>query len=123
MGANGMSALQDFQQKRSAIFKSMLEITTILPAPMQADNANQFINGYLAVIESALQGDLGPRDEYLGLVIPPLKQGQMPLGYIIGVLVGVNTALVAVIDHAHAPWYASFLSTYADKLCQLWENS
>lgn len=118
-----MSALQDFQQKRPAIFRRMLEVMRTMPAPMPTEHSDQFINGYLAVISSALQGDLGPRDEYLESVIPPLKANQMPLGYIVGSLAGVNAALVAEIDREHFSWYSLFLSAYADKLCQIWENS
>ena len=118
-----MSVLQDFQKKRPQLFSAMFEAMRVMPAPMPATHIDQFINGYLAVIESALQGDLGPRDEYLNLVIPPLKQSKMPLGYIIGSLVGVNAALSAVVAPEHSSWYVYFLSTYADKLCQVWENS
>ena len=116
-----VNALQDFQQKRPELFTKMMAAVNLLPAPMPEDNANQFINGYLALIESALGGDLGPRDEYLSLVIPPLKQNGMPLGYVIGVLVGVDLALVSVTSPEHLPWYSAFLSGYAEKFCQLWE--
>jgi hypothetical protein len=119
-----MDRQQEFQQKRTDIFNAMIACMKAINSPMTEENMSQYINGYLSLIESALNGDLSVRDEYLAVAIPPLKQHKIvTLGYSVRVLYLLNLALLGKVSVENADWYATFFADYAEKLCDIWEAS
>jgi hypothetical protein len=119
-----MDKHQEYQQKRAEIFASMKGSLEAMPNTMTEESSFQYINGYLSLIEGAMRGDLSVQEDYLTLVIPPLKQQKLvSLGYSVKVLFVLNQALLSKVSAESAPWYVSFFADYAEKLCDVWESS
>lgn len=82
----------------------------------------QFIEGFVSVMTAAAGGDLGPRDEYLASVIPAIRDGGMPLGFVIDGMIRVAMGTAAVIDREHQRWITDFCADYAQEIIRLWEE-
>lgn len=117
-----MSMLAELQEKREELFQAMKRATK-RPAGQTEEQTEQFLHGYLGLIEAAVQGNLQPRNDYLAAVIPGTKSVGMTLGYVMATLVDVNMALASVISRENLPWYIEFCHSYAEDLIQIWEAS
>jgi hypothetical protein len=119
-----VETLQEFQQKRSEIFNAMLAALNTHQQKIPPEQASQFITARVAVIESALQGNLTARDEYLTTIVPGLKAGGLFSWSLASeVLTSMDAALLQLISLENAPWYATFFAEYTEKFYQIWEVS
>ena len=86
-------------------------------------NPRQFVNGYVHLIEQAALGNETARDEYLSLIIPACKAAELPLGYILAVLVILDMALARVISPEFLHWHMAFCYDYTESLIEVWTQS
>lgn len=82
----------------------------------------QFIVGFVGVMEASAGGDDGPREEYLGAVIPALRGGGMPLITVVDGLLRVAMAASAVLPREHLEWLVRFCSDYSRRMLELWDK-
>lgn len=83
----------------------------------------QFVVGWYSLMAAAAAGDHGPRDEYLGSIVPPLRDQGFPFQKMVTGLVGMAAAVGAVLGPAHVGWVSTFFAEYAEELFKWWEQT
>lgn len=116
-----MSIAEAIASKRERLFEVMLATTDpTLQTPEFA--VKQFIQGFIAVLESAAQGDDSTRDLYLNSVIPALREGTMPFSIILTSMLRVTAAAASVLGPEHVIWVANYCADYTGRLVSVWEQ-
>jgi hypothetical protein len=116
-----MSISTAIAEHRSALISCLLE-TADRSLPTPEAEVRQFLVGFVALMQAAAEGDLGPRDEYLESVIPAVRESGISLGYVVGAMPRLATAIGCVLGREHAPWVANFTADYTLRLLALWQR-
>lgn len=130
-----MSILQDFQQKKPEIFRGIMHYllhATSTPEEraalteevlhMTQESTAQFIRGYLDVLEQTMEGNHTTRDEYLGLVVPPLKQAGLSLPMMGRAVAPMFAVVAAHLGPTHLEWLTQYSHEYSERFYTLWES-
>lgn|GEM_PF-4990853 len=96
----------------------MLTADRSLPTP-EAE-VQQFMVGFVSVMEAAASGDLGPRDEYLESVLPAIQAAGISLAITVCAMPRLSTAVGCVLGREHVAWVADFIGSYTEKLLSVW---
>jgi hypothetical protein len=116
-----MTVATAIAQHRSALISCMMD-TADRALPTPEAEVRQFMVGFVALMQAAAEGDLGPRDEYLESVVPAIREGGIPLAFVVGAMPRLATAIGAVLGLEHAPWVAGFTADYTVRLLAVWER-
>lgn len=129
-----MSTLQNFQQKKPEIFRDiMLYLARSNAEPedrssiseevlnMSEEGTSQFIRGFLDVIAQELEGNNKARDEYMSLVVPPLKEGGLPLSMMARSLAPMFAIIGAHLGPAHLAWLTQYAHEHTECLFSIWD--
>lgn len=116
-----MTAKEAIAEHRSQLIDAMMA-TADRNLGTPESGVRQFIVGFVGVLEAAAGGDHGPRDEYLGAVIPALRGGGMPLTTVVDGLLRVAMTASAVLPREHLDWLVGFSSDYSRRMLELWEK-
>ena len=116
-----MNVAMAIAQHRSELIACMLE-TADRTLPTPESEVQQFFVGFVSVMQAAAEGDLGPRDEYLGSVVPAIRESGITLEYVVGAMPRLATAAGCVLGREHAPWAATFIADYTVRLLALWQR-
>jgi hypothetical protein len=118
---NPMTVAMAIAEHRSALIACMME-TSDRSLPTPESEVRQFLVGFLALMQAAAEGDLGPRDEYLASVVPAIRESGIGLEYVVGAMPRLATAIGSVLGREHAPWVAGFTADYTVRLLSLWQS-
>jgi hypothetical protein len=128
-----MSTLLALQQKKPEIMRSIvrhfmgLNAAPDLPpmseelSQMGDDVVGQFVHGFLDTMERTLQGETNARQEFLTLVLPPLRDGGMPLSMVGSGLPAMFAIVAAHLGLAHATWVARYAQEYSEFFYKTWD--
>ncbi len=108
------------ERGREAILATMVALSAQHPN-VSVDEVRQFAAGFLHLVEAAASGDVGPRDEYLGVVIPGVRASGFPLDATLDAMVRVSMALTAAMDDEYHRWLADFCGDYTRRLIHAWQ--
>ncbi len=117
-----MSVSLAIAEHRAALIACMIE-TSDRTLTTPESEVRQFMVGFVALMQAAADGDLGPRDEYLESVIPAVRDSGITLDFVIGAMPRLATALGCVLGRKHAPWVANFTADYTNKLLAVWQHT
>jgi hypothetical protein len=108
--------------RRDAIFEAMLAATEDPSLPGSDAERRQFVAGFLDLAVHAAAGDTAPRDEYLSLVVPAVKQSGMSLAVIMAGMVGVAMGGANALSGAELTWWYRFCNDYTHRLLEAWNK-
>ena len=114
-----MSVSAAIAQHRAALISCMME-TADKSLPTPEPEVRQFMVGFVALMQAAAEGDLGPRDEYLESVIPAIREGGITLGFVVGAMPRLAAAIGCVLGPEHVAWVANFTADYTLRLMEVW---
>lgn len=117
-----MSIADALSAKRRELIELMVQTSSPAHGTTEAD-VRQFVVGYFNIVLAAADGSFGPRDEYLGTVLPSLRDAGMPLSIIMDGMVRVATATAATLGTEHAAWLCSFQGDYCARILAVWEGA
>lgn len=106
--------------KRDAIFDAMLAATYDPKLPGTEVERGQFVAGFLDLAIHAAAGNTTPRDEYLSLVVPSIKQSGMDLGVVMAGMIGVAMGGANALSGAELTWWYTFCHDYTHRLVEAW---
>ncbi len=109
--------------RKDALFEAMLAATADPALPSSEPERRQFVAGFLDLALHAAAGNTAPRDEYLSLVIPAVKQSGMGLGVIMAGMVGVAMGGANVLSGAELTWWIGFCHDYTHRLIEAWNKA
>lgn len=115
-----MNISQAIAARRQALVDTMILANN--PETGNEEGTRQFIVGYVHILGAAADGDMGPRDEYLGTVIPAIRDGGMPLSVVMDGMVRVATVAGALLGADHARWLADFQGEYTKRIIDIWST-
>ena len=129
-----MSALQDFQLKKPEIFRDiMLYLARSNASPeerasiseeilnMSEEGTSQFVRGFLDVIAQDLEGNNKARDEYMSLVVPPLKEAGLPLSMMVRSVAPMFAIIGAYLGPVHSAWLSQYAHDHSECLFSVWD--
>jgi len=107
------------KERQSELIAWMMELTPPVEGSTAEDN-RQFIAGFVHVLEQAARGNLEPRSQYLGSVIPAIKAGGMSAQIVMTGMVRVAMAVASFFegDKEAIKWATDFCADYTDELTQ-----
>lgn len=88
--------------------------------PSSESERRQFVAGFLDLAMHAAEGNTTPRDEYLSLVIPAVKQAGMSLGVVMAGMVGVAMGGANALSGPELTWWYGFCHDYTHRLAEAW---
>lgn len=88
-----------------------------------AEETEQFIRGFVDLVEKAAHGDTSARDTYIEVVIPSIRDAGMPLDVVLDGMVRVSMAMTAVLPEAHHTWAIEFCADYTRRLIEAWTHA
>jgi hypothetical protein len=116
-----MSIANAVASKRERLFETMMATADSgLGTPGPA--VQQFVWGFINVLEASARDDHTARDIYLTSVIPALRGGPISYEAIIGSMVRVTAAAACVLGPEHVQWVSNYCADYTQRLIALWES-
>lgn len=109
------------ERGREQVLGTMVALSPRYPG-VSVDEIRQFAAGFLHLVEAAAAGDTGPRDAYLGVVIPGVRASGFPLDATLDAMVRVSMALTAEVDAEYHAWLADFCGDYTRRLLRAWND-
>jgi len=118
-GEEAMSLAELVVARRQQLF-DVMSATADRSAGVSDASIRQFIWGFINVLEAAARGDDGPRDIYLGSVIPALRAGPLPFELIVASMLRVTGAAACVLGPEHVQWVTDYCADYLLRLLRMW---
>ena len=130
-----MNTLDVFRQKKREILRKIVHFFIHQEAPadlppiseeisnISEDETTQMIHGFLEVIEKALTGDKEAAQDYLSLILPPLKSGGLSSSMIVRSVPAMFAIIAVNLGPDHLSWISQYSQEYMDALNQVWESA
>ena len=105
--------------EETVLIEKMMEVRNVTDLASSAEDARQFMVGFVRLMQASASGDDGPRDEYLSTVIPAIRDAGMPLTVVLDGMVRVAIGATAILPE-HALWFSNFCANYTVRLLEVW---
>jgi hypothetical protein len=114
---------REIEGKRDAMMAAMMRALERTDMNTPKTDQEQFVAGFVNLAVHAATGDMGPRDEYLSLIVPALRASKMPLSTIMSGMVSVAMGGAVALEGAPLEWFVGFAADYTRDLCERWESA
>jgi hypothetical protein len=111
------------ERKRDALTAAMMEALGRTDVDTPKSDQLQFVAGFVNLAIHAAGGNMGPRDEYLSLIVPALRASRMPLSIIMSGMVSVAMGGAVALEGETLHWWVGFAANYTRDLCDRWESA
>ncbi len=96
-------------------------VKTSADAPASLEEQQQFYYGWTKVLEAGARGELGPRDEYIAMIVPGLRAAGLPASSLADGMVRIAAVVGRHLPQEHFDWALEFVSDYTIALFRAWE--
>jgi hypothetical protein len=109
--------------RREALTAEMMRVIDRTGLDTPRRDQEQFVAGFVDLAIHAAKGEQGPRDEYLAVVVPAVRQSKMPLGVVMAGMVSVAMGGALALEGEERNWWIRFTADYTRDFCARWESA